>query len=217
LIVFSLFHTGIKAQRLNIEPGITLGGSYYMGDVNHTKQMYSPSFTYGLAFRQSFNEYYALRLNILKAKVKGNDADFSNGYQLNRAHSFVNNIYELGLQIEFNFFEFNTFKKKSSAPYITVGAALAVSNSFSSFAFAVPMGIGYKYSVSKRLSLSAEWSFRTTSTDELDLLVQSDPLTKQITKLNNNDWYSILGLTLTYNFKNEKKWCPAYSKNKQNK
>ena len=210
VVIYSL-NLGLS-QKLNIQPGITLGTSYYLGDVNHVKQFYSPGFTYGLAFRQSFNEHYALRLNVLKGKLSGSDLDFQSGYQQIRAHSFVNDIYEIGLQLEFNFFEFNNFKKKSSSPYITAGAALTISNSFQNYSFAVPMGIGYKYSVTKRLTLSAEWAFRNTTSDNLDLLYPGDIYTKQITKTKNDDWYSVAGLTATYNFANEKKWCPAYKK-----
>ncbi len=169
LIIFTT--NNLFAQKLNIEPGITIGTSYYLGDINHTRQFYSPGLTIGLAFRHSFNEHYAIRLNILKAKISGSDTDFPSIYQQTRAHTFVNNIYEFGLQAEFNFFEFNSRIKKSSAPYITAGLALAVSNSFQTFSLAIPMGIGYKYSATKRLTFSAEWVFRNTTTDNLDLLL----------------------------------------------
>ncbi len=212
LIIFTT--NNLFAQKLNIEPGITIGSSYYLGDINHTRQFYSPGLTIGLAFRHSFNEHYAIRLNILKAKISGNDADFPSIYQQIRAHSFTNNIYEFGLQAEFNFFEFNSKIKKSSAPYITAGLALAVSNSFQSFSLAIPMGIGYKYSPTKRVTLSAEWVFRNTTTDYLDLLPPTDTYSKQLTKSNNFDWYSIAGLTITYNFASDKKWCPAYPNQK---
>lgn len=214
LFILIIIFTAISlfAQKFNIEPGITIGSSYYLGDINHTRQFYSPGLTIGLACRHSFNEHYAVRLNILKAKISGNDADFPSVYQQTRGHTFINNIYEIGLQAEFNFFEFNSKMKKSSAPYITAGLALAVSNSFHSFSLAIPMGIGYKYSVTKRLTLSAEWVFRNTTTDNLDLLIPGDTFSKQLTKRKNFDWYSIAGLTITYNFASDKMWCPAYPK-----
>ncbi len=217
LFIIVIIFTAINsfAQKFNIEPGITIGSSYYLGDINHTKQFYSPGLTIGLAFRHSFNEYYAVRLNILKAKISGNDADFPSIYQQIRAHAFVNNIYEIGLQTEFNFLEFNSRVRKSSAPYITAGLALAMSNSFQTFSLAIPMGVGYKYSISKRLSISAEWVFRNTTTDKLDLLLPADPSSKQLTKIKNADWYSIAGLTITYNFASNKMWCPAYPKHNE--
>ena len=214
-IIFLSISFFANSQKLNIEPGIILGTSYYLGDVNHSKQFYSPGFTFGLAFRQSFNKHYAVKLNLLRAKISGNDADFHNVYQQTRNHSFSNNIYEIGLQGEFNFLEFNSKIRKSAAPYITAGLALAISNSFQTFSLAIPMGIGYKYSPTKRLTLSGEWIFRNTNTDNLDLLLPSEIFSKQITNNNNNDWYSIAGITITYNFESDKKWCPAYPKKKK--
>lgn len=209
------FFFNVKSQDLNIEPGITLGTSYYLGDINHSRQFYSPGLAFGLAFRHSFNDYYAVRLNIIKAKISGNDADFSSVYQQIRAHTFVNNIYEIGIQTEFNFSDFNSNIRKSAAPYITGGLALAISNSFSNYTMAIPIGVGYKYSPTKKLTLSAEWVFRTTISDNLDLLLPSDIFSKQITKSNNNDWYSIAGITVTYNFRSDKKWCPAYQQQRK--
>ena len=55
----------------------------------------------------------------------------------------------------------------------------------------------------------------TTISDNLDLLLPSDTFSKQITKSNNNDWYSIAGITVTYNFRSDKKWCPAYQQQRK--
>ncbi|MCF6365961.1 MAG: DUF6089 family protein [Bacteroidales bacterium] len=212
ILIILFFTLNLKSQNNNIEPGITLGTSYYLGDINHSRQFYSPGLAYGLAVRHSFNDYYAVRLNILKAKITGNDADFSNIYQQTRGYSFTNNIIEVGLQTEFNFSDFNSNIRKSNAPFITGGLAVAVSNSFSDYTIAIPIGIGYKYSPSKKITISAEWVFRITASDKMDLLLPNDANLKQITKANNNDWYSVAGITVTYNLKNDKKWCPAYQK-----
>lgn len=209
-VLLSVLNT--NAQKLNIEPGITIGTSYYLGDINHTRQFYSPGFSVGLAFRQTISDFYALRINILRSSVSGNDSDFPNVYQQIRGYSFNNTIYEFGVQYEINFLSFNTGIKKSTAPYITIGAAIVAGNSFKVISPVIPLGIGYKFSPSKRMTVNAEWCFRTTFTDKLDLLEQTDFHQKQITKIKNNDWYSIAGITVTYNFASEKKWCPAYSK-----
>ncbi len=201
-----------NAQKLNIEPGITIGTSYYLGDINHSRQFYSPGYTFGIALRQTLSDFYALRINILRSTISGNDADFSSIYQQIRGFSFNNTIYELGAQYEINFLSFNTGIKKSQTPYITVGLAVATANSFQIITPVIPIGAGYKYSPTKRMTVNLEWCFRTTFSDRLDLLEQQNPLQKQLTKIKNNDWYSVAGITITYNFENEKKWCPAYSK-----
>lgn len=213
IFIFSIFiFFNLKSQNFNVEPGITIGTSYYLGDVNHTKQFYSPGFTFGIALRHTLNDFYALRLNLLRATISGNDADFSNKYQQIRGHTFKNNIYEFGLQAEFNFLNYNSYKKKSYAPYITGGLAFVALNNFASYTAAFPIGVGWKYSPIKKMTISTEWVFRNTTSDNLDLLEASNN-TKQITKQKTNDWYSIASLTISYNFQSEKKWCPAY-KNK---
>lgn len=215
ILFFSILNT--DAQKFNIEPGLTIGTSYYLGDINHTKQFYSPGFTFGLAFRHTISDFYAIRINILRSPISGNDADFSSVYQQLRGHSFKNTIYELGIQYEINFLSFNTFIKKSQAPYLTAGIAVASANSFQIITPAIPLGIGYKFSPAKRMTVNAEWCFRMTFSDRLDLLEQTNFQQKQLTKIKNNDWYSIAGITVTYNFASEKKWCPAYSKKKKHK
>ncbi len=214
LISLSLF-LAAKAQKFNIEPGITVGTSYYLGDINHTRQFYSPGLTLGLVFRHTFSDFYAIRINLLRASVSGNDADFSSLYQQQRAWAFNSSIYEIGAQYEINFLSFNTGIKKSQAPYLTLGIAVAGINSFRTISPVIPIGVGYKYSPTKRMTLNAEWCFRNTFTDRIDNLVQENFHQKQITKIKTNDWYSVLGITLTYNFASDKKWCPAYSKPKK--
>lgn len=215
LPLISLLFSASYAQKINIEPGITIGTSYYLGDINHTRQFYSPGLTFGLAFRQTISNFYALRFNILRSSIAGNDADFSNIYQQVRNHSFKNTIYEFGVQSEINFLSFNTGIRKDYAPYITAGIGIATANSFQVITPVIPLGIGWKFSPSKRMTLNAEWCFRTTFSDRLDLLEQPNLHQKQLTKIKNNDWYSIAGITVTYNFASEKKWCPAYSKPKK--
>ena len=93
LIVLSISY--IKAQGLKGELGIILGTSYYLGDVNHSKQFYSPKLVYGVLYKRNLNEHYALRLNVMKMKLSGNDQDFDNGYQHYRNHNLSHNIYEI--------------------------------------------------------------------------------------------------------------------------
>ena len=211
-LIFTLsLALSLKSQTFNLEPGIIVGTSYYIGDVNHSKQFYSPKLTFGLGLRHNFNEHYALKLNLIRATISANDQAFSNTYQQIRGHSFTNNLYELGLQTEFNFLNFNSYKKKSYTPYLTVGIAFVALNNFSSYTASFPVGVGWKYAPIKKLTLSFEGAFRFTTSDQLDLLLPVEN-TKQISKNNTKDMYSIVGVTLSYNFASDKKWCPAYKK-----
>lgn len=215
-----LISIGIKAQRINIEPGIMIGVSYYMGDINHDKLFYSPQMSYGIMAKYNFNPFYTLRLDIIKATLSGSDSDFPNQYQQQRNWSFSNNIYEIGVQGEFNFLEFSSKSKTVTTTYITTGLAVFFAQSSSSLVnIAIPIGLGVKHSISKRMKIAAEWAYRNTFSDKLDLLPDNNyfpsnnlPAIKQITNDNSSDWYSLASVIITYNFKSSKKWCPAYQK-----
>ena len=214
-ILFFFSTLNLAAQKFNIEPGITVGTSYYLGDINHGKQFYSPGFTVGLSFRHTISNFYAFRINILRLSISGNDADFPSIYQQIRGHTFKNTIYELGIQHEINFLSFNAGLKYNQTPYITIGAAIAAANSFQTVTPVIPLGVGYKFSPIKKMTVNIEWCFRSAFSDKLDLLEQQNIFQKQLTKTKNNDWYSIAGITITYNFASDKKWCPAYNKKKK--
>ncbi len=221
LLFFLIFLIETKAQKINIEPGIMGGVSYYMGDINHSKLFYSPKPSFGILAKYSFNSFYSVRFNILQASFSGSDSDFPNQYQQTRNWSFSNKIYEIGLQGEFNFFEFIPGKKNEFTSYLTSGIAMFIApSSTSPVNLAIPIGVGGKYSVSKRMRIAVEWAYRNTFTDKLDLLPDNNYIPtnslsaiKQITNDKSKDWYSVASLIVTYNFKSNKKWCPAYQKN----
>ena len=85
---------------------------------------------------------------------------------------------------------------------------------------AIPMGVGFKFAFSKRMTVGVEWIFRKTKTDYLDLLDATNNNTgtlKQITRSNsNNDWYATAGIVISYQFSGGTKWCSAYSNNRRN-
>lgn len=223
IIIFLIIITSsltIRAQKFNIQPGIFGGVAYYMGDVNHSKLFYSPKAAFGIILKHVINEHYELRLDINQVSFSGNDADFNNGYQQARNHSFSNKIYEISFKPEFNFLEFTAGRKREFTTFITAGIGMFIApQAPQMFNVSIPIGVGFKYSFSKRLTLGAEWGYRNTFTDKLDLLPDNNYLPsenlsamKQITNDNSTDWYSVAGVFLTYNFKSSKKWCPAYSK-----
>ena len=96
---------------------------------------------------------------------------------------------------------------------------------YSFYNFSIPFGIGFKYSFSKKIAASIEWGMRKTFTDYLDdvsktYYLPSDQIEPGDDDYDNlqfsdpnmdhqpmmqrgnsktNDWYSFVGLTLTYN------------------
>jgi hypothetical protein len=79
----------------------------------------------------------------------------------------------------------------------------------SSWAYGIPMVLGYKTNISTHLVLAAEIGARYTFTDELD---GSVPEAKSLESLsfgntNSNDWYVFSGFTLTYTFGRRPCYC----------
>lgn len=85
--------------------------------------------------------------------------------------------------------------------------------------FSVPFGIGVKYSVFKRIGMSLEWRIHKTFTDEIDKVVDNysyeivtnPSLGTEEQKYHKEpmgykcDWFSMLGLSITYRFNLPKK------------
>lgn len=212
-----------KAQNKTNEFGLVLGSSSYMGDINHSKLFYSPSLAYGVLYRHNINNRNSYRVQLSRQPITGNDLDFTSGYQQTRAHSFSNTIYELAGQYELHFLEYNPRKHLNFTTYMIFGlAAIMTSSPDQKYALSIPGGFGFKYGIGKRLTVGAEWTYKKTFTDHLDLLPENtyDPnlnpqSVKQRTSDVSKDWYSFAGVVISYNFASSKKWCPAYDRRKK--
>jgi len=100
---------------------------------------------------------------------------------------------------------------------------------------AIPFGVGFKFSLSKNASLGIEYGIRKTFTDYLDdvstTYADTSGLKAENTRIamllsdrsgryypegynrgdeNNKDWYTFLGVTLTFKINGSSKDCPAY-------
>ena len=204
-------------QKKDFDFGILLGTMQYNGDVNMRSPYYSPQPAFGGIFRKNFNPHYSLRLGATFGNLAANDEDFDNGYQSKRAFFFDDTkIMEASAMLEFNFFEVtNNKKEKNFSPFVVFGiGALYLENIKWYEAFNIAQGLGLKYKLLPRLELRGEWVFRKTFTDKLDQLAYhaNDGYLhyKQISFQKTNDWFSVLGISLLFNFSDEKIPCPIY-------
>lgn len=201
------------------EFGVLLGASQYNGETNlagqFNPQLLGPSV--GLLIRRNLNSRWALRLNGMWGKLKGNDLLGNTNIQSRRGLAFNGNFLELSGQAEFNFIPFCACDNNQYiTPYAFVGigagryAATTTyvggsdgdlgsdANSGSAFAANLPFGIGARYKFSHRFLASLEWGFRKAFTDYLDNISTVYASTgTQIGNSKNNDFYSIAGITLT--------------------
>ena len=172
--------------------GIFGGTDFYLGDINPLRTFNSPSYFFGGIYRYNITDRYAVRLNGVYANLK--DSDPENKYPQLSYADFSANIFDVAAQFEFNYFSYLPKKEQGDT---------------SSLNMILPFGAGFKYNLTTRISTGFEWTFRKTFNDGLDGYdISSESNSNSF--LFNNDWYSFLGLFITYKFFNFAENCPAY-------
>jgi hypothetical protein len=195
--------------------GVSVGTSYYMGDINPSRLFYSPKFNAGIIYRYNLNTRYVLKGELNYVALSGNDKDFSDPYQQSRNATFNSELYDITTQFEFNFLPlvFNE-RKMSFSPFVSTGLAAALtlnSSSKKTFEFVFPFALGVRVTVGKKWSTGLQWSFRKTFNDTNIDGIDNSPLPPSMKSyLINNDWYSFAGIFLTYKIFDFGIPCPAY-------
>jgi hypothetical protein len=181
------------------EFGIGLGAAHYFGDLNTRAHLNRPKPAASIFFRKNFGNYIALRIAGTFAQIGYSDVyNTHNDYMHRRNLSFNSNIWELGVQGDFNFYRFMPGEPDFKwTPYITIGASVfnydpyaylggtkyflrplgtegqgsdstVNRKPYSSMAVAIPFGVGVKYSINERINIGFEAIYRFTNTDYLD-------------------------------------------------
>jgi len=219
LIAVALISTAQK----NLDFGLFGGASYYLGDLNNSRQFYHPHFAYGGLLRYNLNSRWALRASLYGGGLSGDDLISKYKYQRYRKYSFYTPIVDLTAQIELNFLPYKISDKKYKyTPYVFVGGTfLIASYAIQPYQPAIPFGVGFKFNFLPRVGMGLEWAFRKTFTDGLDKvfwykdipttsLDNSYLMNKQIGYYHQRDWYSICGFFITYQFKPSNSDCNTY-------
>lgn len=210
-----IFFPLLAMAQPNADFGVFAGTAYYLGDINPSKHFYRPSFSYGVLYRININTRYALRANGYIADLTGDDRDFPKRLNPDRPFSprhFQTSLLDLGLQLEFNFLPYTpNLIKWDYTPYIAAGVAGSMilgSDAEATNTLGFPFGVGVKFNITSRISAGAEYSFRKTFSDRLDGVENPSDVSSF---LHNNDWYSFLGVFITFKFFNFAADCPAYN------
>ncbi len=209
-----------------MEMGGALGLDFYLGDANKTPFRHS-SVMGGYIVRKIFNPRMALKGNLTFGHIHGN----TNGYFIpeNAASQtaaggvpvsvkFKRNILDLGAQFEFNFWGFSmgeAYKGNSRfTPYVLAGVGLTLAmggGGGTKGGLNLPVGVGVKYKLKPRLNVGAEWSFRFTTTDYLDVNETQrqlkQPYAIKSSGFKNKDCYSYLMFFVTYDMFPKCKTC----------
>ena len=212
LILLLLFSTLSVSGQHSADYGFMAGTSSYIGDINPSRILYSPSPAGGIFYRFNLHPRQSLRTSLLIGGLKGNDLDFKNSFQQARAASFSGTIGELAVQFEFNFFPYTTGGKRwDYTPYIAGGGGIAFVNTGSfTYVPVIPFSLGFKINIYKNMGLEAEYGFRKTFYDNFDglkdLVAPSD-----VAWIHNNDWYSFTGIAVSWKINSNLAGCPVYN------
>lgn len=259
IIPMLLITSALRAQTLEV--GVFGGGAYYVGDINpalHFNQL-QPSF--GAVARYNAGTRWAFRLSLTTAEVTADDSKVK--FDEDRQLGFKTRINDASVVAEFNFLEYFTGSRKdyftpfifggfsvfqftpksldgvSLRPLGTEGQNIGFDGrkKYSSIGFSVPFGIGFKYSITKRLGMAVEWRMHKTFTDYIDdvstTYYLSGPLINpaneeqflsdpamihepymQRGNRKTNDWFNYTGVSLTYKFNlGNRRSCNTFDNN----
>lgn len=203
------------------EIGAQIGFWGYQGDLNPNIYMdfnkIKPG--YGLFIRKNLSPAFSLRAQYAGGTTSGDDRNFDQE-RIDRGFSYTSDISEISLLLEWELFGKKRYTdgvfKKIFSPYLFAGAGYVFNSPTTNYnealttwdpakiakdkaanndgsSFTVPFGVGIKMDLSEKWALGLEYGFRPVFNDYFDgVSISGDP--------SNNDWYSMLGLNISYRF-----------------
>jgi len=222
IIVLIFLSTQFSAAQIH-EIGVFAGGSNFIGDVGSTTYIAPKNLALGAIYKWNRSPRHSFRASLTFTELEGIDKDSDDPSRIIRGYEFKNKIIEFSAGMEFTFIDFNLHSGDNvSTPYLYTGISIAKHDNYffendviqseetTSLAYGIPMVLGYKMAVADHFVLALEVGARYTFTDEID---GSVPDTKENIELlsfgnvNNNDWYTFTGITLTYTFGRNPCYC----------
>jgi hypothetical protein len=207
-LCFSFFRSG--AQEYLYEIGGMFGGAFYMGDANKNTAFKNMNPSASVLFRYNANFRIAFKANLAWARVTGSTKGLDNVFPNGAQADFDRNVVDLGGQAEFNFFPYSDkyqyLYTKRIAPYIMggLGLSMAPGGGETFFSPHISVGTGVKYKLKNRINIGAEWSIRKLFGDGLDRNGGNDLLDNPYdigsSLWKNKDWYSMLMISVSYDF-----------------
>ncbi|MGB1307744.1 MAG: DUF6089 family protein [Oceanihabitans sp.] len=222
LLISVLTLTNLQAQTYEI--GLFAGGSNFIGDVGSSKYISPNKPAFGGIFKWNRSNRHAFRFSLIYSELEAKDSKSDDPRRKERNYSFKNQIIEASLGLEFTFFDFNVHNSRNnSTPYLYTGVTVAKHDNFhfnldgdlidvqtSSYAYGIPMVVGYKAQLMDVFMIGVEIGARYTFSDELDGSVPDAKESRDrysFGNVNNNDWYVFTGITLTYAFGEKPCYC----------
>lgn len=222
LILFSVCLSQ-KSQSQIYEVGFFLGSSNFIGDVGATNYINPKSPAFGGVIKWNQSPRHSFRFTAIFSQLRGIDSKSSDPRRIERGYEFDNNIVELSAGMEFTFFDFNLHSDSYRAtPYLYTGISAANHDNFffngngvltsentTSWAYGIPMAVGFKTTTANDIILGIEVGARYTFSDEIDGSVPDAEFRESFSfgNTNSNDWYVFSGITLTFTFGQRPCYC----------
>ncbi len=222
LTILTILGACTAAQSQIHELGITVGATNYIGDIGSTKYINPTDMGYGFQYRWNKSARHSWRVNYTYMPISGKDSDSDMPLRQARNLSTENKLNELMLGLEFNFFEFDLHNDWFAfTPYVHTGiAGISYKESYfneyakqiekdTEYALAIPVTLGLKTLINKKLVISAEVGARYAFTDNLDGNNPASPSTNIVAfgNTNSKDWYVFSGINISYTFGKNPCYC----------
>lgn len=220
-IILSLLGVYTAQSQIH-ELGVTVGGSNYIGDIGSTKYINPTDMAYGFQYRWNKSPRHSWRVNYTYMPISAKDSDSDMPFRKARGLQTKNKINELMLGLEFNFFEFDLHNDWFAfTPYVHTGiAGFSYRDSYfnqynkqiereTEYSLAIPITLGVKALINKKLVISAEVGARYSFTDNLDGNNPINPSStiKPFGNVNTKDWYVFSGINVSYTFGKNPCYC----------
>ncbi|MBC3756925.1 hypothetical protein H7U19_00820 [Hyunsoonleella sp. SJ7] len=222
LFIISILTMQLSFSQIN-EIGVFLGGSNFIGDVGATDYISPNQFAIGGIYKWNRSKRHSYRVSLIFSELEGIDAESDDPRRQQRGLSFNTSVMEVSAGMEFTFMDFNLHEGRPVAtPYLYTGISIAkhdnnyynagvlTSENSESWAYGIPMVLGFKMRFIENFILGLEVGARYTFTDEIDGSVPDGEFRRaqfSIGNINNNDWYMFSGITLTYTFGENPCYC----------
>ena len=221
ILILSILTVNLSHSQIN-EIGVFVGGSNFIGDVGATNYISPNQLAIGGIYKWNRSKRHSYRASVIFSELEGIDVNSDDPRRIERGYEFSSKIIEASIGMEFTFMDFDLHSgEKLGTPYLYTG--LTVTNhdnhyflngeqtpeNTSSWAYGIPMALGFKTNFLGNFILGIEVGARYTFSDELDGSVPDAEFRQQYQfgNINNNDWYMFSGITLTYTFGENPCYC----------
>jgi opacity protein-like surface antigen len=229
LTVFSSLPAGAQVTNyFRPEPhdvGMFGGGAFYLGDLTDNSSLFrNLSFFVGSLYRYHFNDRYALRGGLAFGELRGimlrpdmpehrPPPTAGDTWDFHRSMIFMETVAEIGF-LPLAPADFR--KNRRWSPYLAGGIGFASfapdkyifveTEEMQTNCVFITLGVGIKYVMMERITISAEWLMRKTFSDGIDYYKG-----KAGSWAMNKDWIGTVGITLAYRL-DEDRCCAAYNR-----